>query len=91
MSISSIASRTRRYILACLVSSLSISFIPCIALAADEESKGFYIPAGTAAKNFYGGVGPSVGRTNSPDSNQDGSVTSVSTDDSTNGVGVFVG
>ena len=47
----------------------------------DEEASGMFIPANTVAKNFYGGIGVGVGKSDSPDSNQDGSVSNISDDD----------
>lgn len=61
------------------------------AIAADDEEKGWFVPANTPAKNFYVGVGVDVARNDYPDSNQDGSVTSVGTDESGVGSGLFVG
>ncbi len=61
-------------------------------LAADDDDKdGAFIPANTAAKNFYGGVTLGNGDSDSPSSNQDGSVTGVTTDRRDVNSGVFVG
>jgi len=57
----------------------------------DDDKKAFFIPVGSSAKNFYGGMGITMGRTNSPDANQDGSVTGVSTDENLIGAGLFFG
>jgi len=72
---------------------LSMSAFSGMALAADDDDdeKGWFIPKGTAAKNFYAGVGVGMAKNDSPDSNQDGSVTGVSTDESGVGTGVFFG
>jgi len=88
---SSIIASTKKNIITIMVTTLSIFFISGIALAADDDNQRKLFPAGTAAKNFYGGVGIGMGRTNSPDSNQDGSVTGISTDKSTVGAGLFFG
>ncbi len=57
----------------------------------DENGKGWFIPKNTAAKNFYMGVGVGGAKNNSPDSNQDGSVTGVSTDETGISSGLFFG
>lgn len=46
----------------------------------DESSMGATVPSGTAAQNFYGGVSLGLGDNDYPASNQDGSVTNVSSD-----------
>jgi OOP family OmpA-OmpF porin len=60
---------------------------------ADDEANGagWFIPAGTPAKNFYAGVGVDFARNDAPDANQDGSVTGVSTDETGVGAGLFFG
>ncbi len=71
---------------------LATSLVPTSGIAAeDEEGKGWFIPKNTAAKNFYGGIGVGLNRNDLPDTNQDGSVTGVSTDESGVTRSVFVG
>ncbi len=56
---------------------------PSHAVAEDGgDGPGWFVPAGTPANNFYAGAGIGYGDIDYPDSNQDGSVTGVSTDDS---------
>lgn len=58
------------------------ALLPFWATADDDDSMGWFIPSGTPAKNFYAGARLGYGDIDYPDSNQDGSVTGVSTDDS---------
>lgn len=61
-------------------------------MAADnDDEKGWFIPKNTAAKNFYGGIGLGANRNDGPDTNQDGSVTGVNTDESDMTTGLFFG
>jgi hypothetical protein len=64
-----------------------------IALGADDDDKGkgVLIPQGTPAKNFYFGVRLTTDKSDFPDSNQDGSVTGISTKTTDTGTGVFMG
>jgi hypothetical protein len=57
----------------------------------DDKAKGWFIPKGTPAKNFYVGVRVAKDRSNYPDSNQDGSVTGISSDATGTGKGLFAG
>lgn len=57
----------------------------------DREGEGWFIPKNTPAKNFYGGVGIQFAKNDAPDSNQDGSVTGVQTDETGIGYDLFVG
>jgi len=92
MSYSSVIPVIKSNIFAILATTLSMSVIPDMSWADnDNDNKGFLIPAGTAAKNFYGGAGLTMGRTDSPDSNQDGSVTGITTDKNITGPGLFFG
>ena len=92
MSYSSIAPGIDKNTTLTLLAALIMSFFSGMALAADDNGKkGLLFPAGSAAKNFYGGAGFAGGRTNSPDSNQDGSVTGINTDKSTIGAGLLFG
>jgi OOP family OmpA-OmpF porin len=52
---------------------------------------GWLIPKGTPAKNFYGGFGMGVAKSDAPDGNQDGSVSDVNTDETGVAAGVFLG
>jgi OOP family OmpA-OmpF porin len=63
------------------------------AQAKDEDQKGmgWFVPQGTPAKNFYFGARVAYDKSNFPDSNQDGSVSGVSTDTTGTGVGLFAG
>lgn len=65
--------------------------LPALVQADDDDTKGWFIPKNTVAKNFYGGVGIGYGKNDSPDSNQDGSVSSVSTDETDFNGGIFFG
>ena len=61
---------------------LMLALIPVAAIAQeDDDKKGWTVPAGTPAQNFYGGLRLGYGDNDSPGSNQDGSVTSVKTDE----------
>jgi len=57
----------------------------------DADSMGWFIPSGTPVKNVYGGVRAGLGDIDYPDSNQDGSVTGVSSDDDDVVSGLFAG
>jgi OOP family OmpA-OmpF porin len=73
---------------------LSLIFCAAVAWAVDDDDDnqtGWFIPKGTVAKNFYYGVGAGLAQNNSPDSNQDGSVTGVGTDESDNVWSFFLG
>jgi OOP family OmpA-OmpF porin len=83
--------RNKPYIKACLPLMLVASFTGLAAAAEDDEEKGWFIPKNTAAKNFYGGIGVGGNRSDAPDSNQDGSVSGLSTDKSGITSGVFLG
>lgn len=63
------------------------------ALAKDDEDKGagWFVPQGTPLKNFYVGGRLAVDKSNFPASNQDGSVTGVTTERTGTGSGVFAG
>lgn len=55
-----------------------------LAVAADDDDNsgtGWFVPADTGAKNFYGSLKFGAGDNDYPPSNQDGSVTNVSSDD----------
>lgn len=70
--------------------------IGCLAVtmvhaADDRDGPGWFVPKNSVMKNFYGGIGVGYADSDSPDSNQDGSVSGVSTDDSDIGKGVFFG
>lgn len=47
----------------------------------DDSDIGWIVPANTGAQNFYGSLKLGAGNNDYPDSNQDGSVTNVSSDD----------
>ena len=80
------------YLRACLPLLLATSFCTGSAMAGeDDDEKGWFIPKNTPAKNFYGGIGIGANRNDSPDSNQDGSVSGVSTDKNGMSSGVFFG
>lgn len=79
-----------KVILLALLSMLIFSGM-ALAVNEDDDEKGWLIPKGTLAKNFYGGVGVGMAKNDSPDSNQDGSVTGISTDETDVGKGVFFG
>ena len=71
---------------------LSMLFFSGMALAADDdEEKGWFIPKGTPAKNFYGGAGIGIANNDAPDANQDGSVSGVDTEETGVGAGAFIG
>ena len=56
--------------------------IPFVAIADDDDdSTGMFVPANSAAKNFYGTVRLGFGDNDYPGSNQDGSVTGVQSDE----------
>jgi OOP family OmpA-OmpF porin len=57
----------------------------------DDDDAGWFVPKGTAAKNFYGGVGYGIAHNDYPGSNQDGSVTDVNKDKSDNASHIFLG
>lgn len=59
--------------------------------AATSDDMGWFVPSNTAAKNVYVGVGVGHGRSDSPDSNQDGSVDSISKDKTDSSKSVIVG
>ena len=62
------------------------------ALAADDDNdKGWFIPKNTPFKNVYIGAGVDIARNDYPGSNQDGSVSNASEDESGVGSGLFVG
>jgi len=54
---------------------------PIVAAEEDDSGVPFWIPANTAAKNFYGAFSTGPANNDYPDSNQDGSVTGVRSDD----------
>lgn len=69
-----------------------ITMAPQLATAADgDDSMGWLVPGGTPARNFYAGVGVGVNDIDYPDSNQDGSVSSISDDDTDQFGSVFLG
>lgn len=57
----------------------------------DDNAAGWFVPKDTAAKNFYVGAKLGVDSNDFPDSNQDGSVTGIGTDETGSGKGVFMG
>ena len=58
----------------------------------DEASEqGWFVPANTPVKKFYGGLRAGANTNDFPGSNQDGSVTGIRSDDTDAGYGVFVG
>lgn len=57
----------------------------------DEGEQGWFVPANTPVKKFYGGLRAGANKNDFPGSNQDGSVTGIRSDDSDAGYGVFVG
>jgi hypothetical protein len=63
------------------------------ALGAEDDDKemGWFIPKGTPAKNFYIGARAGIDSNDSPDSNQDGSVTGISKDETGRGKGLILG
>lgn len=77
---------------AILLLSLSLAVLfPVAVSAADDDAKGWFIPKDTVAKNFYVGARAGLNDNDFPDSNQDGSVTGVSTDGSGTTTGLFIG
>ncbi len=69
-----------------------ITMAPQLATAEDgDDSMGWLVPGGTPARNFYGGVGVGVNDIDYPDSNQDGSVSNISDDDTDQFGSVFLG
>jgi len=79
-----------------VVAQLALVLCPMATLLADnhdddDETMGWFVPSGTPFKNFYGGVRVGYGNIDYPDSNQDGSVTNVSTDDTDIVSSVMVG
>ena len=76
---SSIAFSNKRSIKVILLALLSMLFFSGMALAADDnDEKGWFIPKGTPAKNFYWGAGIGIANSDAPDANQDGSVSGLS-------------
>lgn len=65
--------------------------LPGAAMAEDDDAMGWLVPRGTPARNFYGGLGAGVDDIDYPDSNQDGSVSGISDDDTDQFGSVFLG
>lgn len=57
----------------------------------DHDEMGWFVPANTPAKNFYGGVAIGYADIDYSDSNQDGSVTGISDDESDAASGFYFG
>jgi OmpA-OmpF porin, OOP family len=69
-----------------------ITMAPQLATAEDgDDSMGWLVPGGTPARNFYAGVGVGVDDIDYPDTNQDGSVSSISDDDTDQFGSAFLG
>ena len=65
---------------------------PFVAAQDDDESgTGLFIPANSAAQNFYGGVSFGNANIDYPDSNQDGSVSGITDDDTDTVYSLFAG
>lgn len=76
-----------------VLSILTTLFSSSMVLAADDKDgdQGWFVPKGTAAKNFYAGAKLGVDKSDFPKSNQDGSVTGVRTDKTGTGKGLTLG
>ena len=83
-----------------LIAGLSLAICMPKLMAANSEEKeeesekpqiGWFIPANTPAKNFYVAFGVGFGDSDSPDSNQDGSVSNISDDETDRTLGFRVG
>lgn len=77
--------------MAMLAALLLGAFFSQVAWSSDDDDRGWLVPKGTAAKNMYVGVGIGRNNSDSPDSNQDGSVTGISRDKTDISKGVTVG
>lgn len=83
--------RSRESVLTAMLA-VFIAMSSPLAVAEDEDhSMGWLVPAGTPAQNVYAGVGVGVDDIDYPDSNQDGSVSSISDDDTDQFGSVFLG
>jgi len=82
---------TGKKITVIFATSLLFVFSSVTVLASDDDDKGWFVPSGTAAKNAYVGVGVGQSKSNSPDSNQDGSVTGITTDETDISTGIIFG
>ena len=60
---------------------IAVLIAPAAMAGDDDNGPGVFVPANTAAKDFYGSVRLGYGDNDSPGSNQDGSVTNVQTDE----------
>ena len=75
-----------------LLAGFWLACLPTAGAADDDNNKaGLLIPSNSAAKNFYGGASFGFGNNDYPDSNQDGSVTGVSEDNSDSVYSFFAG
>ena len=72
------------------MTALIIGFISVTTWAEDDES-GWMVPANSAVKNLYLGAGLARVDNDIADSNQDGSVTNVSTDDEDTSASLIIG
>ncbi len=68
-----------------------VMVLPGVAVAEDDDAMGWLVPRGTPARNFYAGVGVGVDDIDYPDTNQDGSVSNISDDDTDQFGSVFLG
>lgn len=69
-----------------------VMVLPGVAVAEDDDgAMGWLVPRGTPAQNFYAGVGVGVDDIDYPDTNQDGSVSNISDDDTDQFGSVFLG
>ncbi len=85
---------TSTTVLWCLILTLLFAFaFPVIANEEGEEDEkaGWMIPAGTAFKNFYWGVGFGLVKNDTPDAWQDGSLTNIDDDKSDVSLSFFFG